>query len=125
MERIVAIVEDRDDVAALEFAIGGITGVRVLRLSDGRGLMRALSSSTLELAALVTDLDLPFYNGFEILTAVRAHERYTQKPIVMITGDGRADACEMAKKLGANAFFTKPYSPIAIRRALEALMNVE
>jgi len=124
MDRTIVIVEDSEDVAALEFALAGLPGVSVLKLPDGRSLMNALRSDSLNLAAIVTDLNLPFYDGFEILEAVRKHSRYAKIPIVVITGDGRRDVPARAKQLGANAFFPKPYSPAEVRRALEALIDV-
>ena len=124
MDRVIAIIEDSEDVAALEFALSCMPGVRVVKLPDGRSLMNALRSNSLELAAIVTDLNLPFYDGFEILQAVRAHSRFSQVPIVVITGDGRSEVPERARQLGASAFFIKPYSPVEVRRALEALIDV-
>ncbi len=124
MERIIAIIDDSEDVAALEFALSGMPSVKVVKMHDGRGLMNALRADSLELSAIVTDLNLPFFDGFEILEAVRAHARYARVPIVVITGDGRCGVPERAKQLGANAFFSKPYSPAEVRRALEALIDV-
>jgi DNA-binding response OmpR family regulator len=123
MDRVIAIVEDSDDVAALEFALSCMAGFRVVKLPDGRSLMNALRTDSLELAAIVTDLNLPFYDGFEILEAVRAHHRYSQVPIIVITGDGRSEVPKRARELGASGFFIKPYSPAEIRRALEALIH--
>ena len=124
MDRTIVIVEDSEDVAALELALSGLPGVRVMKLPDGRSLMNVLSADSLDLAAIVTDLNLPFYDGFEIVEAVRKHQRYARVPIVIITGDGRQDVPARAKKLGADAFFPKPYSPAEVRRALEALIDV-
>ena len=124
MDRVIAIVEDSEDVAALELALSCMSGVRVVKMYDGRSLMNVLQSGSLDLAAIVTDLNLPFYDGFEILEAVRAHSRFSRVPIVVITGDGRSEVPERARQLGANAFFLKPYSPIEVRRALEALIDV-
>ena len=124
MDRTIVIVEDSEDVAALEFALAALPGMSVLKLPDGRSLMNALFSDSLNLAAIVTDLNLPYYDGFEILAAVRKHNRYARIPIIVITGDGGHDIPARAKQLGANAFFPKPYSPAEVRRALEALIDV-
>jgi DNA-binding response OmpR family regulator len=124
MDRTIVIVEDSEDVAALELALLALPGVAVVKLPDGRSLMHALQFDSLNLAAIITDLNLPFYDGFEILEAVRSHRHYSRVPVIVITGDGRSDVPDRAKKLGANAFFCKPYSPVEVRRALEALIDV-
>ncbi len=122
-QRVIAIIDDSEDVAALELALSNMQSVKVVKMDDGRSVMNALRSNSLELAAIVTDLNLPFFDGFEILEAVRAHQRFSHVPIVVITGDGRSGVPERAKQLGASAFFVKPYSPAEVRRALEALID--
>jgi DNA-binding response OmpR family regulator len=124
MDRVIAIVEDSEDVVTLEFALSNMSGTKVMRMQDGRSLMNALAASSLNLAAIVTDLNLPFFDGFEIIQAVRSHPRYAKVPVVVITGDGRHGIAQRAKELGADAFFPKPYSPAEVCRALEALIDV-
>lgn len=124
MGRVIAIIEDSDDIAALELALSSLKGTSVVRMRDGESLLKALQSDALDLAAVVTDLNLPFVDGFEILEAVRANGRYQHVPVIVITGDGRSDVPGRAKDLGANALFFKPYSPAEIRRALEELIRV-
>ncbi len=123
MDHVIAIVEDSEDVAALEFALSAIRGAKVMRMSDGRSLMKKLEAESFNFAAIVTDLNLPFFDGFEIIQAVRSNARHSRVPIIVITGDGRTGIAQRAKELGANAFFLKPYSPGEIFRTLEALLN--
>lgn len=121
---VIAIIEDSDDASALEFALSSIRGFTIVKLSDGRSLMNVLESNSLPLAAIVTDLNLPFFDGFEILRAVRAHRDFSRVPVILITGDGRSEIPRRARELGANAFFVKPYSPGEVRRVLEGLLHV-
>lgn len=122
MGRVIAIVEDSDNIAALELALSSVAGTSVIRMTDGESLMRALQSDSLDLAGIVTDLNLPFFDGFEILEAVRNNSRYRELPVIVITGDSRSEVRRRAGELGASAFFFKPYSPLEIRRTLEELI---
>ena len=122
-QRVIVIIDDSEDVAALEFSLAAMRGVKVVKMNDGRRLMNELRTNSLEVAAIVTDLNLPFFDGFEILEAVRRHGRFGQLPIIVITGDGRCGLADRAQELGASAFFMKPYSPAEVRRALEALID--
>lgn len=123
MGRVIAIIEDFEDIAALELALSCLVGVSVVRMTDGRHLITALQSDSLDLAAVITDLNLPFVDGFAILEAVRGHDRYRDLPVILVTGDGRSEVPERAKELGASALFFKPYSPAEIRRVLEELIR--
>ncbi|HZS55522.1 MAG TPA: response regulator [Bryobacteraceae bacterium] len=118
----ILIVEDSDDIAALEIALTSLNGFSVKLLADGRQALALLTTDPPDLAAIITDLHLPFVDGFELLTAVRANERYRNLPIIVISGDNDPEVRNRIHKLGANAFFSKPYSPATIRHTLEGLL---
>jgi two-component system chemotaxis response regulator CheY len=72
---------------------------------------------------VITDLQLPYVDGFELIEIIRAQERYSDLPIVVLSGDSHPDTPERLRLLGANAFFPKPYSPSDVRHTLEDLLN--
>jgi DNA-binding response OmpR family regulator len=123
MLQTVLIVEDGDNVAPLEIALASLSGVAVQVLANGRDALRLLLAGSLELAAVITDLHLPYVDGFEIVEAIRSHERYARLPIVVVSGDSHPDTAARVHRLGANAFFTKPYSPAEVRHRLEGLIH--
>jgi two-component system chemotaxis response regulator CheY len=124
MPPTVLIVEDGDSAAPLEIALASIRGVTIQIASNGRDALKFLGTSSLELAAVVTDLHLPYVDGFELIANIRTHERYSRLPIIVVSGDSRPDTPERVRNLGANAFFPKPYSPADIRHKLEGLLDV-
>ena len=71
----------------------------------------------------MTDLNLPFVDGFALIEAVRGNQRYSRLPIVVVSGDSHPETPERLRRLGANAYFPKPYSPAEIKRTLESLLN--
>ena len=119
----VLIVEDGDNVAPLEIALGSITSVEIQVLRNGREALKLLESDLINLSAVVTDLNLPYVDGFQLVAAIRSHKRYSQVPIIVISGEGQKDIPERLRSLGANAFFTKPYSPAQIRQTVEELIR--
>ena len=123
MAQTVLIVEDSGTTAALEIALSKLAGVKLVIVSNGRDACRFLQAGQDELAALVTDLDLPYVDGFELIELVRADSRYTDLPIVVLSGNSSPDTPERVRLLGANAFFAKPYSPVKVLETLEALLD--
>jgi two-component system chemotaxis response regulator CheY len=124
MPGTVLIVEDRDSVAPLEIALASIKGIAIQIASNGRDALRLLAAPSVQLAAVITDLHLPYVDGFELIATIRTHERYSRLPIVVVSGDGHPDTPERVRHLGADAFFPKPYSPAEIRHRLEGLLHV-
>jgi CheY-like chemotaxis protein len=114
--------------------------VRVLVVDDDphlRGLLRATfdagafefteaseSAEALDLldplpAVVVLDWHLPGSSGAELLGSLkRAHP---ELPVVVLTGDLRGGEREAADALGADAYVTKPFSPLQLLATIETL----
>jgi DNA-binding response OmpR family regulator len=74
-------------------------------------------------SVLITDIDLPSMNGLELIQRIRAEPRLCTLPIIVTSAAADADTRERALRLGAAAFFSKPYSPFAIRHKIEELIR--
>jgi CheY-like chemotaxis protein len=124
MTQTILIVEDSDNVAPLEIALGALENTQVVLLSNGREALKLLRATSIEIAAIVTDLHLPQVDGFELIRNIRADDRYSRLPIVVVSGDSHPELPERLRVLGADAFFRKPYSPAEIRHTLKGLLHV-
>ena len=79
-------------------------------------------AETIPLAAVVTDLHMPRIDGFELIRRMRADKRFDDVPIIVVSGDSDADTPARLEMMGANAFFSKPFSPAAVRHTLELIL---
>lgn len=121
-QRTVLIVEDVEDCAAtLEIALSALRGVAVRHADSAEKALQALDKE--HVAVLVTDVHLPLMNGFDLVTCVRRDPRHARVPILVISGDTDPATPSRALKLGANAFFGKPFSPAAVRQKIEELIH--
>jgi two-component system chemotaxis response regulator CheY len=123
--RRVVIVEDEKSCAStLEIALLTIPGVIIVPVSSARHALQILQDSENgSVAALVTDLNMPRMDGFELIEKVRADRRYNALPVIVVSGDTDPGTPERISRLGVNAFFGKPYSPAQVREKLEHLLN--
>jgi two-component system chemotaxis response regulator CheY len=122
MSRTIVIVEDTEWCRdALEVALTRVPGVSVCAFDRAENALRWLAEH--DACAMVVDLHLPEMDGFELIEAIRAHPLRAALPIVVISGDSHPDTPARVSKLGANAYFLKPYSPAAVRIKLEELIN--
>ncbi len=122
MSRIVLIVEDAETCfATLEIALLRLDSIAVRLVTAGEAL-RLLHDPGHGVCALITDLHMPKIDGFELIERIRATN--ATLPIVVVSGDSDPDTPDRVKKLGANAWFPKPYSPGAVRQTLEELIHV-
>jgi CheY-like chemotaxis protein len=74
-------------------------------------------------SVLITDIDLPSMDGLELIQKVRAEPRFSALPIIVTSAAADPATRERALRLGAAAFFSKPYSLFAIRHKIEELIR--
>jgi CheY-like chemotaxis protein len=123
MQRVVLIVDDTDHLAAtLEVALSGLPETEVVPASDGAEALRILDGGV-AVCALVTDLRMPRMDGFELIERVRADSRLAGLPIIAVSGDTDPRTPARARGLGADAFFSKPFSPAELRQTLVRLIG--
>lgn len=123
MQRTVLIVEDADTCASTLEIVFSALDVEVVTAQNGAQAWRLLQDGVLDPAAIVTDLEMQGMDGFELIERVRSHRVHKSIPIMVITGTADPAARERVEQLGANAFFTKPYSPLMVRGKLEQWLN--
>jgi two-component system, chemotaxis family, chemotaxis protein CheY len=121
--RSVLIVEDSENSAAtLEIALLGIPGLSVRLASSGLEALRILDRED-GIDAIVTDLNMPRMDGFELIRRVRQHQRLCATPIIVVSADTDPGTPSRVEALGVNAFFAKPYSPAKVRHKLEQILH--
>jgi CheY-like chemotaxis protein len=124
VKRLVLIVDDSPQMATnLEIALASIRGIEIAVASSGREALNLLDTATLPVAALITDIEMPHMNGFELIERLRADPRYARLPILVVSGSSDPQTPERARRLGAQAFFAKPFSPAELRSRLEVLLH--
>ena len=122
----ILIVDDTELTAvALEMACSGILGMEVRSVSSAREAVRILDDRDTAVRAVLTDIHMPAMDGFDLIRFMRSHRTHVGTPIIVVTADTDPETPEQASRLGANAFFGKPFSPRAVRRTLEDLLYVD
>src|SRR5262249_11171411 len=122
MARTVLIVEDSDTSAdTLEVALLSVPDLSVAHARSGRNAWQLLQREPV--SAIITDLPLPQMDGFELIERIRAAASIAGVPIIVVSGDSDPDTPDRVRRLGADAYFAKPYSPAAVRETLERLLH--
>jgi two-component system, response regulator len=111
---VILLVEDNpDDVAFTRraFAKNNI-GNEMVVASDGEQALQMLlpedSSEPLRPALILLDVNLPKYNGLEVLRRLRADPRTQTLPVVVLTTSSEERDIIESYRLGANSYVRKP-----------------
>jgi len=109
-----------DDAAALQLAARALTsdGHSVTTASDGQEALRLLEAQTYDI--LVTDLDMPGLDGFELFA--RAAPKMPTLKVLMVSG--HADELGRARGFPSDrvATLAKPFTLPQIRAAVRSLI---
>ncbi len=76
---------------------------------DGVQALRILES-TWDIDLVITDLNMPRLNGFELLRTIRRQQRWKNLPVLVITAEARKEDIVMASEQGAAGYIVKPFS---------------
>jgi CheY-like chemotaxis protein len=122
--RSVLIVDDSENAAAtLEIALLKIPGLSVTMASSGIEALKILDLPGPAVQAIVTDLNMPSMDGYELIRRLRGDDRYSGTPIVVVSASTDPATPRRLAQMGVSAFFSKPYSPAEVRRKLEQILD--
>ncbi len=69
--------------------------------------------------ALVLDVRMPgSMNGFQLCQRIKGDPELAGIHVVLVTACGQVSDQELGRELGADAYFIKPFSPLALARHL-------
>ena len=120
----ILVVEDSESCATtLELALSNVQGLNVILAGTAREALRMLSQAAPVVRAVITDLNMPRMSGIELIESIRRGESHPGLPIIVVSGETDPRAPDRARAAGADAYFSKPFSPTRLRRKLEQLLN--
>ena len=74
-------------------------------------------------AAIILDLDLTTFDGFELLRIVSTDAQLRGVPVIVLTSNGDFATFEQAHRLGASEFVSKPFSPDELGAKVDNLVS--
>ena len=105
---LVMVVDDSITVRRVTQRLLQREGYRVVLAADG---LQALERLADELPTVVlSDIEMPRMDGFDLARNIRGDERLKHLPIIMITSRIAEKHREHAMELGVNNYLGKPYS---------------
>ena len=105
-EKLVVLVDDSISVRKFVGRMLEKAGYRVKLAADGLEALEIVTQTRCDL--VVTDLEMPRTNGYELLSHLRQDAQTRGIPVMVVTSRAGAKHRERAMKEGAAAFLTKP-----------------
>ena len=97
-------------------------GFEITEASDGDSALSAIRDDVPDLVLL--DMSIPGTSGPEVLAAVKGDAATSKVRVIVVTATGE-EGRAAAMAAGADHYFTKPFSPIALLQAVEEILGPE
>jgi CheY-like chemotaxis protein len=119
-ESRILIVEDHPTMReAMRLVLEG-EGFEIDEAADGERALQMVRADPPDLVFL--DMNIPGSSGAEVLEAVRADPATAGVRVIVVTADGE-EGRGKALSMGADEYFTKPFSPTTLLRTVEQVLS--
>jgi two-component system chemotaxis response regulator CheY len=88
---------------------------------DGAVALNKLRGGRFEF--VVTDINMPNMNGFELLEAIRKDAALQALPVLMVTAEARKEDIVRAAQLRASGYIVKPFSKAVLEEKVTKIMG--
>jgi chemosensory pili system protein ChpA (sensor histidine kinase/response regulator) len=122
-ERVVVVADDSISIRKFVGRMLEKAGFRVKLASDGLEASEIVSQVGCHL--LITDLEMPRMNGYELMAHMRQDPVTKKIPVLVVTSRAGAKHRDRAIKEGASAFMTKPVQEDQLIAKVEELIGTD
>lgn len=86
-------------------------GFDVIQAVDGQDGLDVLAKEKDEVDVIITDINMPRMDGYEVIRNLRRDPTYKSKPILVLTTESDGDKKNLAREAGATGWMVKPFDP--------------
>ncbi|APV51410.1 two-component system response regulator [Betaproteobacteria bacterium GR16-43] len=72
---------------------------------------------------VVSDLNMPNMNGFELLRNIRADEKLKSLPVLLVTAEAKKEDIVTAAQIGASGYIVKPFTKATLEEKLVKILQ--
>jgi two-component system OmpR family response regulator len=117
----ILIVDDDGEIRELLNTYLERNGYRTTLAADGRGMWAALEQHRVDL--IVLDLMLPGDDGLTLCRNLRAHSRFSNVPVIMLTALDEETDRIIGLEMGADDYLPKPFNPRELLARIKSVLR--
>jgi two-component system chemotaxis response regulator CheY len=72
---------------------------------------------------IISDWNMEPMTGYELLREVRADDRLSTTPFIMVTAESKTENVIAAKKAGVNNYIVKPFNAATLKSKIDAVFG--
>lgn len=118
--KILIVDDDKTTRKLLSFYLKG-SGFEIVTAENGLDALEKLGMNDINL--VMTDLNMPYMDGIELVKTLKSDPNLAQIPIIMVTTEADINEQNRAFEAGANAYVTKPVTADMIVRKIKEILK--
>jgi len=87
---------------------------------DGQVALSKLKGGSFDF--VVSDINMPNMNGFQLLQSIRADESLKGIPVLMVTAEARKEDIVTAAQSGASGYIVKPFTKATLEEKVQKIL---
>jgi two-component system CheB/CheR fusion protein len=115
----VLVVDDSEDTTEMLAQVLKMSGAIVISATSGDEALRIMAEKEFDI--ILSDISMPGMDGFEFLRNLRQLPGGFHVPVLALTGFGRPEDIERAKREGFSSHVTKPFDIDALMQVLKSI----
>ena len=119
----ILIVDDQSEVRELVAVTLRIGDYQILQASSGDEALSIVRSELPDLILLDVMMPNSPMDGFEVCRQIKSDPATQHLYVVMLTARGQETDKEMGQQVGADDYFTKPFSPLQLMNKVEEVLG--
>jgi two-component system, chemotaxis family, chemotaxis protein CheY len=72
---------------------------------------------------VVSDINMPNMNGFDLLKAIKAEDSLKHLPVLMVTAEARKEDIVLAAQTGAAGYIVKPFTKATLEEKVQKILQ--
>ena len=88
---------------------------------DGVAALQKLRNSKFDF--VVSDINMPNMNGFQLLMEIKKDEKLKHIPVLMVTAEARKEDIVMAAQQGASGYIVKPFTKATLEDKVNLILT--
>lgn len=121
MKKVILVADDSPTIRKFVSVALSVKGYEIISCADGMEAIEILPSRKVDL--VITDLNMPNVDGFELITSIRNNTAYKELPIIVLSSLGATEDIQKGLECGANSYLVKPFDPKRVAYEVSKYLN--
>ena len=123
MEHTVLVVDDSPTIVKfVSFSLKS-SGFNVLTASDGMDAIEKISSHANPIDLIITDLNMPNVDGYELIATLRRNTKFKDIPIIILSSEEEECDKQRGIEVGASSYLVKPFKSTILLREISKYLS--